>query len=209
MDGADAINYILENNIEGDIIECGVYSGDVEYIWINELMKNNAVRDIYLYDTFGGLVAPSEYDYTCDEAIFYTMNKDETYNHWKKQIIDDTRNGWCYETLQNVQNRLNSTGYPQDKLHYVIGDVMETLKDKSKIPEKIAILRLDTDWYESSKYELEQMYDNVVIGGIIIFDDYYHWDGQRRATDEFFASRNLNYDIVNLNNNHGGAIIKK
>jgi hypothetical protein len=62
------------------------------------------------------------------------------------------------------------------------------LKDKTKIPEKIAILRLDTDWYESSKYELEQMYDNVVTGGIIIFDDYYHWDGQRRATDDFFLT---------------------
>ena len=85
-------------------------------------------------------------------------------------------------------NRLNSTGYPQNKLHYIVGDVMETLQDKSKLPEKIAILRLDTDWYESSKYELEQMYDNVVIGGVIIFDDYYHWDGQRRSTDDFLQA---------------------
>jgi len=86
---------------------------------------------------------------------------------------------------------------------------METLKDKTKIPEKIAILRLDTDWYESSKYELEQMYDNVVTGGVIIFDDYYHWDGQRRATDEFFLSRNLNYDFVSIGNNKTAAVIKK
>ena len=73
-----------------------------------------------------------------------------------------------------MQERLNSTGYPEQNLHYVVGDVMETLKNKSTIPEKIAILRLDTDWYESSKYELGQMYDNVVSGGVIIFDDYYH-----------------------------------
>jgi len=207
MDGAEAINYILQNNIEGCIIECGVYSGDFEHIWINELMKNNTVRDIYLYDTFGGLVEPSEYDYTCKDAKIYQMNKDEVYNTWKNQIINEKINGWCYTPLEVVKQRLNSTGYPENNLHYVIGDVMETLKDKTTIPEKIAILRLDTDWYESSKYELEQMYDNVVPGGVIIFDDYYHWDGQRRATDEFFESRNIKYNFVDIGNLKTAAII--
>jgi len=86
---------------------------------------------------------------------------------------------------------------------------METLKYKTNIPEKIAILRLDTDWYESTKYELEQMYDNVVSGGLIIFDDYYHWDGQRRAVDEYFKSINVNYYFVNIGNFKTAAIIKK
>jgi hypothetical protein len=209
MDGADAINYILQNNIEGVIVECGVDSGYFEHIWINELLKNNAVRDIFLYDTFGGLVEPTEYDCTCQDAKLYQMNKDQVYNEWKSRIINEKVNGWCYTPLEKVQNRLNSTGYPENKLHYVVGDVMETLKDKTTIPKKIAILRLDTDWYESSKYELEQMYDNVVIGGVIIFDDYYHWDGQRRATDDFFLSRNINYDFVNIGNYKTSAIIKK
>jgi hypothetical protein len=209
MDGADAIKYILENNIEGVIIECGVESGNFEHIWINELMKNNVVRDIYLYDTFGGLVEPSEYDYTCKDAKIYHMNKDEVYNTWKKYKINEKINGWCYTPLEQVKNRLNSTGYPQDKLHYVVGNVMETLKDKTTIPEKIAILRLDTDWYESSKYELEQMYDNVVTGGVIIFDDYYHWDGQRRATDDFFKKIGVDYYFFNMGNNKTSAIIKK
>jgi hypothetical protein len=128
---------------------------------------------------------------------------------YKIDIINEKINGWCYTPLDKVKQRLNSTGYPQNNLHYVVGDVMETLKDKKTIPEKIAILRLDTDWYESSKYELEQMYDNVVTGGIIIFDDYYHWDGQRRATDEFFLSRNINYNFVNIGNHKTSAIIKK
>lgn len=209
MDGEHAINYVLKHNIEGVIIECGVDSGNFEHIWINELMKNNVVRDIYLYDTFAGLVEPTEYDYTCKDTKLYSMNKDEVYNVWKSHKINEKINGWCYTPLEIVQNRLNSTGYPQDRLHYIVGDVMETLKDKNNIPEKIAILRLDTDWYESSKYELEQMYDNVVIGGIIIFDDYYHWDGQRKATDDFFLSRNINYDFVNIGNDKSSAIIKK
>jgi len=88
MDGAYAVNYILENNIEGCIIECGVDKGDFELIWINELMKNNSVRDIYLYDTFSGLVKPTEYDYTCKDAKLYKMNKDEVYNMWKSHIIN-------------------------------------------------------------------------------------------------------------------------
>ena len=208
MDGAAAVDYILKHNIEGVIIECGVESGNFECIWIDELMKNNTLRDIYMYDTFGGLVQPSEFDYTCKDAILYQMNKDEVYATWKSKIIDEKTNGWCYTPLQKVQERLNSTGYPQGKLHYRIGDVMETLKDKTTIPEKIAILRLDTDWYESSKYELEQLYDNVVVGGVIIFDDYYHWDGQRRATDEFFESRGIHVDYVRVDVKTA-AIIKK
>jgi hypothetical protein len=209
MDGAYAIRYIIENNIEGVVIECGVDKGEFEHIWINELMAHNETRDIYLYDTFSGLTEPSEYDYTCENAVIYKMNKDEVYNTWKSMKVNDSLNTWCYTPLESVKHRLNSTGYPQDKLHYVVGDVMETLKDKTTIPSKIAILRLDTDWYESSKYELEQMYDNVVKGGVIIFDDYYHWDGQRRATDDYFNSINVKYDFVSMGNGKTAAIIKK
>ena len=209
MDGEEALRYILIHNIEGSIVECGVGDGNFEYIWINELMKYKVVRDIFLYDTFGGLVEPSEYDYTCKDAVIYSMNKEEVHATWKKNIITDKINGWCYAPLEMVKQKLNSTGYPQEKLHYIVGDVMETLQDKSTIPEKIAILRLDTDWYESSKYELEQMYNNVVVGGIIIFDDYYHWDGQRRATDDFFKKIGITYDFVTIGNNKTAAIIKK
>jgi O-methyltransferase len=209
MDGAEAIQYILENNIEGAVVECGVNQGRFEIIWIHELQKTNTVRDIYLYDTFEGLVEPGEHDYTCENNIHFDMNKDLVKDVWKNHIINDKTNAWCYCPLDQVKANLNSTGYPQDKLHYVVGDVMETLSDASNIPEKIAILRLDTDWYESSRYELEQMYDNVVTGGVIIFDDYYLWHGQRKATDEFFESRNITPDIVNLNDGKCAAMIKK
>jgi hypothetical protein len=210
MDGAQSVNYIIQNNIEGVFVECGVYDGNFQEIWINTLKKNNnSIRDIYLYDTFTGLVEPGEFDYTCKDTKLYNRTKDETHKEWTNKIISTKVNGWCYAPLEKVKQRLNLTGYPENNLHYVVGDVMETLKDKTTIPEKIAILRLDTDWYESSKYELEQMYDNVVTGGLIIFDDYYHWDGQRRATDEFFLTRNIKYDFVNIGNHKTAAIIKK
>lgn len=209
MDGAKSIEYILKNNISGSIVECGVDSGNFEYVWINELMKNNTTRDIYLFDTFGGLTEPSEYDYTSKTASLYQMDSKEVHSTWKSKIINDSLNSWCYTPLEKVQNRLNSTGYPQEKLHYIVGDVMETLKDNKNIPEQIAILRLDTDWYESSKIELEMMYNNVTTGGLIIFDDYYHWDGQRRATDEYFKKINVDYYFINENNHKTATIIKK
>jgi hypothetical protein len=214
MDGKEAVNYILDKNIEGDIIECGVLSGNYEAIWIAELQKRNQKRHIYLYDTFKGLTRPTENDYTLDTAWF-SRPAGYMIKEWDENIIDETTNKLCYVPLDFVKNRLKSTKYDQNYLHYVVGDVMETLKDKSTIPKKIAILRLDTDWYESSKYELEQMYDNVVDGGLIIFDDYFFWAGQRKATDEFFESRNLKYDVVKIPNldpakpPQVGAIIKK
>lgn len=209
MDGAEAVDYIIQNNIEGVFVECGVYEGYFQETWINTLKKTNSIRDIYLYDTFTGLVEPGEYDYTCKDTKLCNWDKDKTHKYWSENIINDKVNNWCYAPLEKVKYKLYLTGYPQNYLHYVVGDVMETLKDKTTIPEKIAMLRLDTDWYESSKYELEQMYDNVVTGGLIIFDDYYHWDGQRRATDEFFLSRNISYNFVDIGNSKSAAIIKK
>ena len=199
----------MENSIEGAFVECGVDSGKFELLWISELKKNNITRDIYLYDTFTGLTEPGENDYTTCDAILYKMTKDEVHKTWLSNKIDDKINNWCYTPFDTVKSKLEATGYPSDKLHYIIGDVLQTLKDKNNIPEKIAILRLDTDWYESSKIELEELYDNVSYGGLIIFDDYYHWEGQRLATDEFFKKRNIKCNFIKINNGKTGFIIKK
>jgi O-methyltransferase len=209
MDGINALNYILDNNIEGVIVECGVESGDFEYLWIEQLKKRNQIRDIYMYDTFNGLTEPGEYDYTANTAVLYKMDANEVYNEWKKHQINEITNTCCYCPLENVKKRLNETNYPQEHLFYIKGDVLDTLKIKENLPDKIAILRLDTDWYKSSLFELEMLYDRVVENGVIIFDDYYHWNGQKRATDEFFISRNLNYIIHPVYNGKTGTIIKQ
>jgi hypothetical protein len=197
MDGKDVIPYIIEKSIEGAIVECGVERGTFELIWIKELQKRNEQRDIYLFDTFSGLTEPGENDFTTQEAKLYQMKKEVVHSTWKR--MKDSGKGWCACSLDYVKKSLSSTGYPEHLLHYVQGDVMETLLDEKNIPQKIACLRLDTDWYESSKFELEKLYDNVVSGGVIIFDDYYHWDGQRKATDEFFQSRGLVYNFIKIN----------
>ena len=198
MDRSDAVLYVLKNNIDGVFVECGVGDGQFELICINDLQRNGCQRDIYMFDTFAGLTLPCQYDYTCKDASWH-MNNAELMNTWKSQIIDEKTNGWCYTPLDTVKRTLSSTGYPDDKLHYIVGDVLETLKHDTNIPEKIAILRLDTDWYESSKFELERLYSNVVKGGVVIFDDYFHWDGQRRATDEYFKTIGESPKFVKLN----------
>ena len=211
MSEKDLIIYVLKKNIQGAFIECGVHEGLQQYIWIELIMLNSitSIPDIYLYDTFAGLVEPTKYDYTCKDTVLYKLNNKQVHYIWKKEIISSNINNWCYAPLDKVKNYLYSTGYPENKLHFIEGNTIETLKNKENIPEKIAVLRLDTDWYESSKAEIETLYNNVVVGGVIIFDDYYHWDGQRRAVDDYFKSINITYDFIKINNNKTGAIIKK
>jgi len=208
MNDFNFVDYILGHGIDGDFVECGVQSGKIEKIWIERLNKFNEFRDIYMYDTFTGLTEPTEKD------VGYNNNfstSDEVLNEWKKynkRSSEGLVNTWCYCPLEQVMIDLYLTGYPSEKLHFIKGDVMDTLKDKSKIPEKIAILRLDTDWYKSSKYELEQMFDNVVIGGIIIFDDYFYWRGQKDATDEFFKNTKYKGSITRVSDSHVAYLIK-
>jgi hypothetical protein len=201
-DYENAIRYILNNNIEGACVECGVERGDVEILWINELQKYNQVRDIYLFDTFSGLTAPDERDY----GLLNGWTANDVNSCWEQHKIDDNTNGWCYCPFGDVRNRLLGTNYPEDKLHFIAGDVEDTLEDVKNIPEKIAILRLDTDWYKSTKIELEKLYDNVVPGGLIIMDDYYYWAGQKKAVDEFFTNLGVNYEVIQCSDKTGYII---
>ena len=73
------------NNIDGALVECGVHEGYQQAVWINTIMQNNLIeRDIYLYDTFTGLVEPSKHDYAREDATLTKMNQTETYNYWQK-----------------------------------------------------------------------------------------------------------------------------
>ena len=91
-----------------------------------------------------------------------------------------------YASLADVKQCLALANYPEDKVRYVVGDVVKTLAGNK--PEQIAILRLDTDFYDSTKAELEQLYGLLSPGGILIIDDYGSWDGARKAVDEFNAA---------------------
>jgi hypothetical protein len=215
------VRYVVANKIEGDFVECGVGNGHMERVWIQELQYLKELQyveeypHIYLYDTFLGLTKPSEYDRTCENSQHYQMSTEEVQKTWEQNIIMNGVNGWSFANLEFVKHRvLSIPDYPHEKIHFIQGDVKDTLslsqsESTENFPSKIAILRLDTDWYESTKIELEALYDRVVPGGLIIFDDYYHWEGQRRAVDNFFQERNLSLDsLVDLRNGKTAAIIK-
>jgi len=160
-----------------------------------------------MFDTFEGLTEPGEFDFSCEGGVS-PMNREQVWSTWKSLNTDKGYNHWCYCPLEQVKSHLLSTGYPEDKLHFVKGDVMVTLT-LDNLPEKIAILRLDTDWYESSLFELQKLYDRVVEGGVIIFDDYFQWNGQRKATDDFLATTGIEYHVEPIDQGHRGSIIKR
>src|SRR5690606_24776929 len=80
-----------------------------------------------------------------------------------------------------------STGYPMERCHFVEGKVEDTIP--ATVPDRISLLRLDTDWYESTRHELEHLWPLLQPGGVLIIDDYGHFEGARKAVDEYFLDR--------------------
>jgi len=207
MDTVEAILYCEKNKIPGSYVECGVFEGKHPMMACMTIIKNNyELRDVYLFDTFEGLTKPGKYDYSTKDPVYH-MDNYTVIKEWERQQINENTNRWCLCSLENVKKNMYMTGYPENKLHFIKGDVMKTLEDEKNIPEQISILRLDTDWYESSKFELEKLYNKVSDGGVVILDDYFHWDGQRRATDEFFEENNIIKEVIR-NNKQTGYFIK-
>jgi hypothetical protein len=178
----NAIRYLSVNRIEGDICESGVWRGGSIMAAALKLKSVGDFRKLWLYDTFGGMTEPIELDKAIADGV-------PAYDEWRKYQRGSAVNDWCFASLDDVRRNLESTGYPMGLVRFVAGKVEETLRAPSNIPDKIALLRLDTDWHESTKAELEALYDRLSPGGVLIVDDYGYWEGQRRAVDAFFASR--------------------
>lgn len=177
-----SIQYIEEFNIEGDIVECGVWKGGSIMMAALKLIELKSLnRDLFLFDTYEGMTIPT----SKDKAI----NGEYAIDLFNQQDKTNPNNSWCFSPLQEVKKNVYSTNYNKDKIHFIKGKVEDTLPHDSI--RKVAILRLDTDWYESTLHELETLYDKVVNGGIIIIDDYGHWSGCKKAVDEFIRKRNL------------------
>jgi len=173
----DAVAYVINNNIPGDFVEIGVYKG-VMVMAMCAKLKQMGITDryIYLYDTFEGMVEPSDKDKYCHNGLAPDVNNTAVMS---RAPIDE------------VKFNLSLTGYPENKIHYVIGDICKT--DLEKIPSVIAFLRLDTDWYESTKFELLHFVPNVAENGVITQDDYNWWKGATDAVNEYLSAHQ---DIV-------------
>lgn len=172
-----ATRYVTEHKVPGAIVECGVWrGGSMQAAARTLLASGDTSRDLYLFDTFEGMTPPTAEDVRTESG------------QSAQQMLDATDRSdlvWCVADLNDVKAGLEPVGYPAEKTHYVVGKVEDTVPEQA--PDEIAILRLDTDWYSSTKHELEHLYPRLVPGGVLLIDDYGTWDGCRRAVEEFLA----------------------
>ena len=171
----EAIRYVVRSGVAGAFVECGVWRGGSSMAAALMLERlGDTARDIALFDTFEGMSAPGEHDRRARDAADAARLL-RTHDRGEKI--------WCYSPLDEVRANLASTGYPPERIRFVEGKVEDTLP--ASAPPQIAVLRLDTDWYESTRHELEHLYPRLGVGGVLIIDDYGAWEGARRAVDEF------------------------
>ena len=179
-----ATKYVGLNQIRGHFVECGVYKGSSALIIARTLKSMNITdRHIYLYDTYEGMAKPTELD---RKQGTETLASDML----ASTPMANGENVWAYASLENVTQMISGLDYPTQNFHLIKGDVLETLE--GELPESISLLRLDTDWYESTKKELEELYPLVATGGVVIIDDYGHWSGSKLAVDQFLKDNKLN-----------------
>lgn len=177
-----AVEYMLRNDIPGALMECGVYQGGSIIAMIRTLLLNGVTdRDIYLFDTFEGMPRPGEKD------IFYTG--ESAIRTWEYHAGNERGSDWVKATLDDVKARVLATGYPAERIHFVKGLVEDTVPTAA--PERIALLRLDTDFYSSTKHELDHLFPRLSRGGVLIIDDYGAFRGAQSATDEYIAQHRI------------------
>jgi hypothetical protein len=175
-----AVEYVAARRIPGAIVECGVWrGGSMMAAALTLLRVGDSERELYLYDTFAGMPPPSDADTTrAGERAADLLAQG-----------DETSHIWAIASLEDVRAAVLGVGYPEERIHFVEGLVEETVP--ATAPDQIALLRLDTDWYSSTKHELEHLYPRLAPGGVLILDDYGHWQGARRAVDEYLAENGL------------------
>lgn len=176
IDNLLAAEYVQKNSIDGDIVEAGIHMGGS--IGLFALASDlGSTREFWCYDTFSGMPEPSLNDSKEALDLFLKRSKGDGYSNW------------CDTSLEKVRGNLKRMGAPIEKFNFIVGKVEDTLTEDTNLPKSIAILRLDTDWYESTKIELERLFPLVVSGGVVIIDDYGKWAGSRAAVDEYFCNR--------------------
>jgi len=189
--------YLAEIQLSGSFVECGVWRGGSSMaIALALLQSGDSERDLYLYDTYEGMTPPTDADKIADGTSAVDLLKNPLHEVTAKCIAD----------LNDVRINMNSTKYPQEKMHFVKGPVEQTIPEHSP-KGKIALLRLDTDWYESTRHELEYLFPMLQEGGVMILDDYGHWEGARLAVDEYLAIQSKRYFLHRID--YSGRLLVK
>jgi hypothetical protein len=179
----EAVRYVISSDIKGDFVECGVYKGgSMMAMALTLLSKGIKDRELYFFDTFEGMPAPGERD--VDDVFGNSVN--EEFSKWR---ISDVSSTWVNAPMEKVKAAMASTGYPMERMHFIKGMVEDTLP--SQAPNTVALLRLDTDWYQSTFHEMAHLYPRLSVGGVTIIDDYGHFKGAKDAVDDYFRGAGL------------------
>lgn len=177
----NSLLYVNHSGISGDYIECGVWRGGSSMIAAHAMLKSGRLRDIYMYDTYEGMSAPTAED----TSIYDSQSSDQQWAEAQRDGVTD----WCYASLEDVKSNMSLTGYPEDRISFIKGKVEDTLPLSTH--DSISVLRLDTDFYASTKAEMEILFPKLTTRGVILIDDYGHWQGARQAVDEYIEENGL------------------
>jgi hypothetical protein len=186
-----SVEYVVKNNIPGDIAECGVWNGGSMLLAALALVYfGDTSRRIYLYDTFAGMPRPDDIDKSWDGVSVLPIWQDFT----------DRGKPWGYGgNLDDVRTVMRASNYPEDKLVFVEGMVEDTIPGHAA--DHLSLLRLDTDFHKSTHHELVHLYPRLVKGGILIIDDYGNFQGARLATDQYIAENDLKIFLGRVDGN--------
>lgn len=177
-----AVKYVLRANIPGSIVECGVWRGGSMMAVAYTLKRLGEYdKDLYLFDTYEGMSKPTDAD--------INFKGEPASIRFEASKRSNDSSGWRYAPIEEVQGNLLGTGYSRDKLKFIKGKVEDTIPDFA--PSQISVLRLDTDFYESTQHELIHLYPRLSVGGVLLIDDYGHWQGCRKAVDEYFMHNRI------------------
>jgi O-methyltransferase len=193
-----SVHYVERNSIPGDIVEFGVWRGGMAMIAAETMGRLNSKRNIILFDTFSGMTKPDIHDtelYSKKDAVAILKQETNKVGKWTT---------WANASLEDVQIGMSKCSLGVDQIKYVLGDVHLTVP--ANLPESISICRIDTDWYSSTSHALENAWERISPGGILILDDYDIWSGARKAVDDFFS--NLEYQPFLIRTEIGRIVIK-
>ncbi len=188
---AQAVSYVCRSNIAGDIVECGVWRGGACLLASHVLeQERDEQKQIWLYDTFEGMPSPSAEDRIASSG---------------QAMTERNPKGWWSVDIREVKSLLSASFPDRNRFRFVKGRVENTLA--KEVPGQLSVLRLDTDWYESTAMELEALYPRLSRGGVLIIDDYGHFTGVRKAVDEYFRRQEI-VPLLHRSDYTGRVLIK-
>jgi hypothetical protein len=178
----DLISTLEKNSVKGVFVECG-YGYGRSFVVLGHF-ATKLKRKIYGFDSFKGFPNVLQIDYSYRNPI---------------------KGQWAVRTLKEAKKSISELGIFENNQAFELIELVFDKNTKNPIPnEKIALLHIDLDLYEGYKYALEIFWDQIQIGGIILFDEYSDpkWPGATKAVDEFLVSKNLNHQIKEISSKY-------